>query len=130
MRLENIVCSREWSERLKEGGWPQEAFFWWCNAITGREGYRLLETRVIEDMENDGEEYHPIAAPTASELGMVIALYEPTTPQSAIDRGTGVLHWFFNNIRYDTEPDARAAQVVWMLSQEIITPERIKEILK
>jgi len=75
MTPQNLVCSRELAERMKELGYPQESLFvWWePNAMSA---WQVIEQRAI-----DGRTLKSkicIAAPTAGELGEVLPRSCPT----------------------------------------------------
>jgi len=120
MELKNIVCSKEWAEKLKVAGWPQDVGLFSWASYQDDNGVKRWTIYFGHDKADWADEHY--AAPTGTELGMVIVKGEYKTPRHLWGEG-----WYFgeHDGYFDSESDARAAQVCWMLEQKIITPEEI-----
>jgi hypothetical protein len=137
MKLENQVCSLDLSKKLKELGVVQESAFYWC---IGGAGEAHLLGCGLEHYERNGkygdyykaEDYldeFKFAAFTVAELGVALPLY---IKHSRSDDGT----WFSTatvdslgfraNSGYDdTEANARAKMLVYLIENKIITVEEV-----
>ena len=64
MTLEQICVTKEWAEKLKEAGYPQESLHWWGGI--GNMG--IWCDHVKDDLPAEEKRFTWIAAPTASEI--------------------------------------------------------------
>lgn len=116
MELEKQVCSLELAKKLKELGVKQESLFWW----------NISDGIVI------GEQYRrppSISAFTVAELGEMLPGNFNT-----IRRGDG--SWLAydgnaaDNVNHqeisDTEADARAKMLIYLLENNLLTPPDTK----
>ena len=70
---ESIVTSLDWSEKLKEAGWPQDSAFWWCKWTNDKtppsQEWRLEYVATEYDFVTvTGGAWERFAAPTAEEI--------------------------------------------------------------
>ena len=64
MTLEQICVTKEWAEKLKEAGYPQESLHWWGGI--GNMG--IWCDHVKDDLPAGEKRFNWFAAPTASEI--------------------------------------------------------------
>ncbi len=118
MKLEDQVISLELAKRLKELGVKQESHFSWYveeEALT-----------VTHEIDGDGE---IVAAFTVAELGEILPnmLYEKYVLDQIkmTDGGYGLAYRdgsdFEANASADTEADARAKMLIYLLKNKLIT---------
>ena len=71
MTLEQICVNKEWAEKLKEAGFPQESLFYWCTPEGGQDKDRFIactEDAWFCNQDTCSFNHNYIAAPTASEI--------------------------------------------------------------
>ena len=72
MTLEQICVNKEWAEKLKEAGFPQdESLFYWCTPEGGQEKDRFIaciKDALFCNQDTCSFNHNYIATPTASEL--------------------------------------------------------------
>ena len=123
MQLESQVVSLELAKRLKELGVKQESVFAWTAASVYPEtNWELWSTgRSVEEWVSDGR----IAAFTVAELGEM--LYGRELPHSMAGSGYWETNEYFDfsdgrqRIDADTEADARARMLVYLIENKLIT---------
>lgn len=149
--LEQQVCSLKWAQRLKELGVKQESLFYWCHHISKLEGEDDKATVAVGyysdklNYESDTEAYRYYAALTVAELGTMLP------KNSFTMSGANPIHpWNRKHQEYvagfwpqtasaeeieepirskkeptmwygDTEADARAKMLVYLLENKLIT---------
>jgi hypothetical protein len=118
MKLEQQVCSLEFAKRLKELGVKQESYFWWAMAsVNGQPDYFLVNEKYALPT--------AAAAFTVAELGKMM-MSEDTVSGYSHER----IGWFCEssqhmkfNITEDTEADARAKMLVYLIENGLMKPE-------
>ena len=123
MKLEDQVCSLELAKKLKELGVKQESlFYWWFVRNDMGDDVFVSDTKPV-----NGTEYW--SAFTVAELGEMLPVrINGGRRKYRID---GLPVWFCNyahksnnhmhSISADTEADARAAMLVYLLENNLIT---------
>lgn len=146
MTLEKQVCSLELAKRLKEFGVKQESLFWWSLKWNGFVGGFESEDKgreVVDFKDGSHAEADPISAFTVAELGEILpdeicvegSLYQ--LEASKTGPGSSFKTWLVSyadikdalrseqkNIfwaREDTEADARAKMLIYLIEQKLIT---------
>ena len=122
MKLEDQVVSLELAKKLRDLGVKQESYFWWYE-----HGEPEWEGEIETFVGRQIEKASPLfAAFTTGELGEML----PTNFKSEkVDLGHGgKLHWTcwsgdYGNPyeREDTEADARAKMLIYLLENKLIT---------
>lgn len=132
MPLEQQVCSLELSKELKELGYPQESLFWYSPYVeiggSGRPSFKLeYRTGVKSNREIS------ISAPTVAELGIVLpnGYYSYrreyndwwciAVEEDGCESCIRSYETFFDDTISDTEADARAKMLIYLLKNKLIT---------
>ena len=120
MRLEDQVCSLELAKKLKELGVKQEAAFHWRYSD-------LLEEWSLFRPTKDVTSSKPFyAAFTVAELGELLPnSWEGTEPVDetwATKPGRWVCSWDNETFYADTEADARARMMIYLIENGIVKP--------
>jgi hypothetical protein len=134
MELEKQVCSLELSKKFKELGVKQEsAFYWGRNDVEGFREFEpdLMTSREVEDLGFDALRDGVMSAFTVAELGEMLPVYSDSERMN--DKGQrmnkGAI-WFCANDDFhqevkhqyaDTEADARAKMLIYLIENKIIT---------
>lgn len=126
MKLEQQVCSLELARRLKEIGVRQESYLAWCDCDVHGE-YDIREFAAAADDRR-------IAAFTVAELGEMLPeellIDGEWTATLEISKGDNAWHVYYHNdqiprtfhLEYaDTEADARAKMLIYLLENKLIT---------
>lgn len=137
MKLENQVVSLELAKKLKELGVRQESFFKWGNVyIDGQYHWSLYVPPEYNKVPNPSLWVHGISAFTVAELGEMLPdfiteehLYTYQQYRNWSDRKKpkhGVSYWFMGREELhftdaDTEADARAKMLVYLLENNLIS---------
>lgn len=130
MPLEKQVASLELSKRLKELGYPQEGLFWWRQyEVEGRKFSTLLQQERLPLNWQKDEDNLTVYAPTVAELGEMLPTdnYEiylgKESRQYHIGFHKGLAVTASNNSYSiaDTEADARAKMLIYLLENKLIT---------
>ena len=112
MKLESQVASLELSKRLKELGVKQDGAFWWCRAVR-KKSYRII----LGKPDRYAEKF---SAFTVAELGNILKhtdlpFFEAHTKRWSTIHRDGTI-----NLSADTEADARAKTLVYLLEKGIV----------
>lgn len=124
MTLEQQVCSLELSKELKELGYPQESLYYWSvplieKAVTKEqeEGLKKCKTELYYRGNDWGEYFESVSAPTVAELGEVLKEKYPMCVEGeTIVSGK----WKIDSFEADTEADARAKALIYLLKNKLI----------
>lgn len=141
MKIEQQVCSLELAKKLKELGVKQESHFMWFPQIgfvdekTVGEDEDIVEREVISSIDSGWyiscdkkEEMRPhiVSAFTVAELGEMLPIYvtsgkkdNGTWYSATISNGMG---WKEESFNADTEADARAKMLIYLLENKLINP--------
>lgn len=132
MRLEEQVVSLELAKRLKELGVKQESIFAWCKNELGHITLVYLP-QWIPQIKKHGEWW---AAFTVAELGeMLPPLCEIKRTRennwrleyiSTLTVKDGRPHFDRHSVRADTEADARAKMLIYLIEQKLIPTQEAK----
>jgi len=123
MNLEQQVCSLDLAKRLKELGVKQESAWYWKHNTESPHG--SIDEWVLVHYDNEpyqvGSEYH-VAALTVAELGEMfgeseLPFYDDGEWKSA---GYYDLPSGRQRLTADTEADARAKMLIYLLEQKLI----------
>ncbi len=122
MKLEQQVCSIELAKRLKELGVKQESFCWWHKDRLG--SYELTQYTPSTNARKTDEFY---SAFTVAELGDMELLkkfqcYTKFVNSSPDMRWICIPHIGYEHQYGDTEADARAKMLIYLLEEKFITP--------
>jgi len=129
--LERQVCSLAWARKLKKLGVGQQSAFYWCQRVDPKTQYELELGRNIHSRLFLEQEF--IAAFTCAELGEMLPqgwefiFYHTIRGPHRIDcnfipsvnEGRFLSNWF----EADTEADARAKMLCYLIENKIITVE-------
>lgn len=139
MKLQDRVCTLKQAERLKELGTTQDAIWFWAfplneRMISTRKG--IIHNTTCDDIlrDNDGDEFdHAVAAAfTVAELGVMLPNGYDTMRITSKDSHK-VPVWqgydddgnYFIMTPYKTEAECRAAMIIYMLENKVITAEEV-----
>jgi len=121
MELEKQVCSLELAKKLKELGVKQESVFWWFRG--GDNNYKLYHTKTPNRYTQKTLSFN-CAAFTVAELG---EMWPVGCYTMKIETNNSSYPWCGHIPReenymggYDTEADARAKCLIYLLEQGII----------
>jgi len=124
MKLEQQVVSLELAKELKELGYPQESLFYWSvplieKAVTKeQEELKKCKTELYYRGNDWGEYFESVSAPTVAELGEVLkGKYPMCIKGETIVAGK----WRIDSFEADTEADARAKMLIYLLKNKLIT---------
>lgn len=129
MNLEKQVCSLELAKKLKELGMKQESYFCYVNTKQGGEPHFL--TRNVSFM----REKNYYSAFTVAELGEIMkgkgmgtSAYSEMWKKWWVSGGKWIVEKqkYETTIEADTEADARAKMLIYLLENKLIS-EHIKE---
>jgi len=120
MKLENQVCCLDLSKRLKELGVKQESYFYWNTEFSKPKV--VDRTRIVTAPIYFGDKY--VSSFTVAELGEMLP--ENT---STFKEPVGKREWVCTrnepsvmlSFRENTEADARAKMLVYLLENKLIT---------
>lgn len=122
MTLEQQVCSLDLAKRLKELGVKQESYFWW---VDPSDGTREEAIWFIRDNHVGYKEH--VSAFTVAELGEMLPKIENLVSQF-FDNGHCQIALMSEGyqaasigIEADTEADARAKMLIYLLENKLIT---------
>ena len=133
MQLEQQVSNRELSIKLRDLGVKQDSYFWWHTPI--REGFGYPVIRSSTNTYRDGTEPN-CSAFTCSELGEMLPKYVGVPQRQYFDYRSEekielekpLWYWSvggdftkYSSGLADTEADARAKMLVYLLENELIT---------
>lgn len=138
MKLEDQVCSLEWAKKLKELGVGQDGLYSWSvpnpeKTATEVDRYALEnKCSVILTEHNYGERFDSYSAFTVAELGVMFPLHlciETSIKTQYRKKYTfqcySAARLYSQKIPHvyaKTEADARAAMLVYLLENKLITP--------
>ena len=125
MNLEQQVCSLELAKKLKVLGVRQESAFYWWDPSFGNDRWKILFNE--HSMELDSER---ISAFTVAELGEMLPIGYCTVPLHEERRGRTWIPEFaedgkiklLQNFGSDTEADARAKILIYLIEQGVVKP--------
>lgn len=136
MELTKQVCSLELSKKLKELGVKQESYFWWIPSTNPVHPETYLDT--LKEYESF-EEIQAVSAFTVAELGDMlpqtikkdedIYYISPSANGSGLkymdytkyENGVGIFLRAYPLVGADTEADARAKMLIYLLENNLIT---------
>lgn len=136
MKLEQQVCSLELAKKLKELGVKQDSLFYWTQRAIEYNGHAPTEWKIQTYKGHDNDMYPFISAFTVAELGELMPywLYIKGHPQiccyaqgktiQAVDLEKHEICEYKGNLlewKADTEADARAKILVYLLENKLIT---------
>lgn len=116
MPLEKQVCSLELAKKLKELGYPQESLYIWVDnegepKVYFDDGYRPAYTNLFY-----------CSAPTVAELGEMLSTKENNNRiRDAFAINQWVCDYETHRTLGNTEADARASMLVYLLENKLIT---------
>lgn len=124
MKIEKQVCSLELSNKLKELGVPQKSLFRWIDGLV--HGKNDVKSYGYEEVWGDKEFWKDgISAFTVAELGEMCK----ETAWTFWGLRKGKWNWICENdhreILADTEADARAAMLIYLIEQDLINPNNL-----
>ena len=115
MTLESQVASLELCKRLKELGVKQESYFIWIES--------LHENRIVQSSNTPHETRIICSAFTSAELGEMLP---SMTPSKLADTSVTERRWscgmYPDDFRAQTEADARAAMLIYLIKQKLVKP--------
>lgn len=142
MKLEQQVCTLEQAKKLKELGIvPKSVLFLWLDYSKNSHGPKIVNADVM-DFESDRSYIY--AAFTVAELGVMLPdyitgehLYTYQQRRGALDKRKvkhDIYYWCMGNIFLHTvtgeiEAEARAAMLIYLLENKLITPEEVNNRL-
>lgn len=122
MKLEQQLTSLELSKKLKELGVKQESYFYWVLKPTyyefvlrPKEDHQSIEPKLRKN-------YEQYNAFTVAELGEMLPDYFSSQKRDKIDND--FICWNIKlqvDFRADTEADARAKMLIYLLENNLIT---------
>jgi len=121
MKLEDQVCSLELAKRIKEFGVKQESYFEWVNV-----NFALGKWEIFQ-VDEDDKVNTKVSAFTVAELGEML----PVGYKSFKQPHDGPIEWVcwddtseikVPNFIAETEADARAEMLVYLLEKGIVKP--------
>lgn len=120
MKLENQVVSLELAKRLKELGVKQESVCYWREYEF--QGKRFLDVDFEMQFRKAHKVFQSIAAFTVAELGELCPEVIWNTVKNAGNESVKAI--IFNGVLFkaDTEANARAKMLVYLLENNLITP--------
>ena len=121
MKLENQVVSLEYAKKLKEFGVKQESLFYWSLG-DDRNTYEVKYQSYVSEVNEAPVGYY--SAFTVAELGEMLpagALGVYLNIFKNVDKGWLVGYGLEKTIEADTEADARAKMLIYLLENKIIT---------
>ena len=129
MKLENQVVSLELAKKLRKLGVEQESYFFWCDDGTIRQPF------LIESSTARWPDKWEFSAYTVAELGELL----PTEQNDRLGffSGRAINGWFCEvkdygimpydrlhvELQHETEADARAAMLIWLIQNELLDPK-------
>lgn len=129
MKLEEQVCSLELAKQLKTLGVKQESAWYWCADESGS----WLRSGVIHQATLVTGTEPEVAAFTVAELGEMLPVGFWTLKKSVSnevgDSWGQLCNWLthksklLNSLEGNTEADARAKMIIYLLENKIINPK-------
>lgn len=124
MRLEEQVCGLELAKKLKELGVKQESIFYWRDL-------QNVGWRVTPHDQTEHRAYDSVSAFTVAELGEMLRidnsmLAHPTSIGCYWGKKWCFYEWGKLLAKADTEADARAKMLIYLLENKIIAHTDIK----
>lgn len=135
MKLENQVCSLELAKRLKELGVRQESLYFWWRDNFGLESSKKESEHLENHKPNNPQNgWDYFSAFTVAELGEMLPLRLRILKKiTLVVTYKGSKHWFvpkdkekliFEMKCDDTEANARAKILIYLLENKLITPPK------
>jgi hypothetical protein len=130
MKLEQQVCSLELAKKLKELGVKQESYFYWEDWEDERHiAHYMVDTGDFEQYERVKSKYpNIVSAFTVAELGEMLPnmLFDKFFLSITRIGTTWIIQYSFGldieaHAQADTEADARAKCLVYLLENKLIT---------
>ena len=131
MRLEQQVCSLDPAQRLKELGVQQESLFYWSDTGSGQhvfyhtdfDGRSHAATTALSAFTATelGEMLPPITVYTQHRDGWLIQCKTERSINATGQHGRARQH---HTMTADTEADARANMLIYLLEHDLIAPPR------
>ncbi len=129
MKLENQVCSLTLAQRLKELGVKQESLFYWAKWESKPTSKKWGVVSKLRHSYDGREPEHYVSAFTVAELGEML-LNHRNIRHRFVNAGEGK-RWVTSNDERnyfaDTEADARARMLIYLLENNLITPTLCQE---
>lgn len=122
MKLEQQVCSLELAKKLKELGVKQESLFYWLEYKSFPVKPWQLETK--ESLKHVNYPERAIPAFTVAELGEMLKKMDYSFPEFDGIAWVSIIRLedsSYRSFSADTEADARAKMLVYLLESELIT---------
>lgn len=147
MQLEQQVVSREYAEKMRDLGFPQNSYFWWKAIGSGikEKDYRISDSW-SKDNKHYGDDVDQFSAYTVAELGEMLLkmTYAYSYPRKYPEWENGhktyqdEVKWYAkckeielsqNSLEKltesDTEADARAKMLIYLAENKLINPKDI-----
>lgn len=122
MTLEQQVISLELSKKLKEFGMKQESLFYWTQWVDKVVDVRGLEELSLIGSHKGYRDYVKLcSAFTVAELGEILPVNEKPIKTYKRKDGKYFIQWKLLQIIADTEADARAKMLIYLLENNLIT---------
>lgn len=124
MKLEQQVCSLELAKKLKELGVKQESLFWYERVkVAGKNEWLKDWTLAFNNNSKPYSEAYILSAFTVAELGQILPdkiLYE------LYHDHLWQINAYGQKIIVDTEADARAKMLIYLLENKLIYKRKIE----
>jgi len=128
MKIEDQVCSLELAKKLKELGVKQESLFYWQQSYQEMKGGQTASFFEITQVKKESKKgMMCFSAFTVAELGemlpknYVVIKKEKGFESWKLDTKNYELETMYpNNIKADTEADARAKMLIYLLENKLI----------
>lgn len=123
MKLESQVCSLDLAKRLKALGVKQESLFYYMNHLSNKDWSNQVRYPDGSDPRYWDFE-SKISAFTVAELGKMLPLFETGCSGREVRIRSKYIRqsWSFLKQRADTEADARAKMLIYLIEFGVIKP--------